>query len=98
MLPTLIVLFILATVASWTFTLLYGFRSRPWRKGNSVGKMQFSKSVCLSMTLLLTLANRWFDYPGKLYITFGVLCLLTVALWAQVVVLLKNQNEDRKQV
>lgn len=97
MIPTLIALFTIATVASWTFTFLFGLRSRPWKRGNIVGKMQFSKSLCLSMTLLLTLVNRWFDYPGKLYITFGVLCLLTVALCAQVVVLLKIQKDDRKQ-
>lgn len=93
MYAALMTLILIATAASVTFTLLFGIRS-PWYR-NRVGKMQFTKSVCLSATLVLTVVNRLATYPGQVIISFAVLTALCVALWIQVVVLLKEQKEAR---
>lgn len=80
-----------AALASVVFCIAYGVRS-PWYK-SLVGRMQFTKSLCLCAALLLTVTNVFFHgYRGQLVVSSIVLVCLAIALWFQVVVLLRIQS------
>lgn len=73
-----------ATLASATFTVMFGVRSK-WYT-SPVGKMQFQKSLTLTAVLILILINNWVksDYPFRETIRYIVYYALTLALVKQV--------------
>ena len=82
---------IVSLVASLTFTLLFGLRSR-WYT-NPIGKMQFHKSVTLTTVFTLILVNSMLpDYTFRETIRFIVYSALAVALWGQVYMLILVQQ------
>lgn len=94
---TTVVLILVATAASLTFTVRYAFFSKWWL--NIVGKMQMNKSFALSLSLGLTTLNVLTnaDYPGRDFIRFVVFTYLAASLWIQVFVLIWIQNKSRSE-
>lgn len=87
----LVISIVAAALASIVFCISYGVRS-PWYN-SLVGRMQFTKSLCLCVSLLLTVVNIFFHgYRGQLVVSTIVISCLAIALWFQVIVLLRIQS------
>lgn len=85
------ILIVAATLASVVFCISYGVRS-PWYS-SLVGRMQFTKSLCLCVALLNSCINVVFrSYPGQMIVITIIAAALAGALWFQVYVLLRIQS------
>lgn len=83
--------FLVSAVASFSFTLLYGFRSN-WRS-NPIGRMQFVKSCSIASILLLFVINTFApEYWGREAIRHIVYWVLACSFCWQVYTLVKVQN------
>ena len=78
--------------ASLGFVWIYATQS-PWRS-TPVGKSIMLLVGSLLLLVVFGLINALVgDYPGKEVLRFGIYTLVNIALWRQLIVLLKVQNK-----
>lgn len=93
-----IVLVIAASIPAILLPIVYFFGS-PW-KTTLVGKMMMNKMAAIGVVFALILVGvvTGGDYPGRDWIRVVAYAYLAIALWAQLVLLLRIQRDSRRGI
>lgn len=89
------VLVVMSLVGTWTFVILYT-RTWPWWR-NEMARYTVSFSSCLGLFMTYYTLRIFVDeVPFAIWILFGLLTILTVIIWWQLVLFLRIRYEQRR--